>query len=308
MRRESSCARSMPAQKTRSPAPVSTAQRISGSPATRSQAAASARRVGGSSAFARSGRSMVTSATCGWSSGSSKRTAIVASCRGCARHAGCSRCYQRARDARWHQRAATSAARVWRGVSDLTSGRRAFAGLTASSCAISSPTSTSADRLPRIELAARARRGGHRRPLAAAADRLRAARRVRRARPWSPPTSRVSWTASRTPRPARTGAPPIPRAIAERDRRRLHARPAGQARPLPRLPARRSRRPRRRPACGFEILVVDNAPSDERTREIVARAPGVRYVLRAGARVSTSRATARCARPAATSSRSSTTT
>jgi hypothetical protein len=66
---------SMPAQKTRSPAPVSTAQRMPSSSRTRRHASASARIVGGSSAFACSGRSIVTTATCGWSAGSSRRTA-----------------------------------------------------------------------------------------------------------------------------------------------------------------------------------------------------------------------------------------
>src|SRR5437773_7047817 len=64
---------SMPPQKTRSPAPVSTAQRISSSPAIRSHAAASSRSVGGSSELARSRRSIVTSATWGWSESSSSR-------------------------------------------------------------------------------------------------------------------------------------------------------------------------------------------------------------------------------------------
>jgi len=57
--------RSIPAQNTRSPAPVTTAQRISGSAAIRRQAAASSTTVRGSSEFACSGRSMVTTATCG---------------------------------------------------------------------------------------------------------------------------------------------------------------------------------------------------------------------------------------------------
>src|SRR5436189_2355514 len=66
---------SMPAQKARWPAPVSSAQRIASSSRTRRHASANARIVGGSSAFACSGRSIVTTATCGWSGGSSKRTA-----------------------------------------------------------------------------------------------------------------------------------------------------------------------------------------------------------------------------------------
>jgi hypothetical protein len=65
---------SMPAQNTRSPAPVRTAQRTSASSRTRRQASASPRIVGGSRLFACSGRSIVTTATCGCPGGRSYRT------------------------------------------------------------------------------------------------------------------------------------------------------------------------------------------------------------------------------------------
>ena len=67
---------SMPAQNTRSPAPVSTAERISASAAMLRHASASWRSVGGSSAFACAGRSIVTTATCGWSVGNSRWAGI----------------------------------------------------------------------------------------------------------------------------------------------------------------------------------------------------------------------------------------
>ena len=64
---------SIPEQNTRSPAPVSTAQRIASSLAISRQPSASAQSMLGSRALARSGRSIVTRATCGWASGRSSR-------------------------------------------------------------------------------------------------------------------------------------------------------------------------------------------------------------------------------------------